>query len=55
MENTCVIQLKSVRKSRYVRREGLEIMTLIKKIEEYIPLDFMKIKGSRLARRVHIV
>jgi hypothetical protein len=26
-----------------------------KKIEEYIPLDFMKIKGSRLARRVHIV
>jgi hypothetical protein len=32
-----------VKRSHHVRREGLEIPTLIQKIEEYTPLDFMKI------------
>jgi hypothetical protein len=33
----------SVKRSHHVRREGLEIPTLIQKREEYTPLDFMKI------------
>jgi hypothetical protein len=33
----------SVKRSHHVRREGLEIPTLIQKREEYTLLDFMKI------------
>jgi hypothetical protein len=33
----------SVKRSYHVRREGLEIPTLIQKREEYTPLDSMKI------------
>jgi hypothetical protein len=33
----------SVKRRYHVRREGLEIPTLIQKKEEYTPLDFMKI------------
>jgi hypothetical protein len=38
----------SVKRSHHVRREGLEILTLIQKREEYTPLDFMKIWRSRI-------
>jgi hypothetical protein len=40
----------SVKRSHHVRREGLEIPTLIQKREEYTPLDFMKIWRSILIK-----
>jgi hypothetical protein len=43
----------SVKRSHHVRWEGLEIPTLIQKREEYTPLDFMKIRRSRLIQRIH--
>jgi hypothetical protein len=43
----------SVKRSHHVRREGLEIPTLIQKRDEYTPLDFMKIWRSRLIQRIH--
>jgi hypothetical protein len=43
----------SVKRSHHVRREGLEIPTLIQKREEYTPLDFMKIWRSKLIQRIH--
>jgi hypothetical protein len=33
----------SVKRSHHVHWEGIEILTLIQKREEYEPLDFMKI------------
>jgi hypothetical protein len=38
----------SVKRRHHVRREGVEIPTLVQKREEYTPLDFMKIWRSRL-------
>jgi hypothetical protein len=38
-----IIFILSVKRSHHVRREGLEITTLIQKREEYTLLDFMKI------------
>jgi hypothetical protein len=43
----------SVKRSHHVRREGLEIPTLIQKEEEITLLDFMKIWRSRLIQRIH--
>jgi hypothetical protein len=43
----------SVKRSHHVRREGLQISTLIQKREKYTPLDFMKIWRSRLIQRIH--
>jgi hypothetical protein len=40
----------SVKRSRHVRPEGLEIPTLIQKREEYTPLDLVKIWRSRLIK-----
>jgi hypothetical protein len=40
----------SVKRSHHVRREDLEILTLIQKREEYTPLDFMKIRRCRLIK-----
>ena len=42
-ENNLLSYYNSVKKSHHVRREGLEIPTLILKREEYTSLDFMKI------------
>jgi hypothetical protein len=36
----------SVKGSHHIRREGLEIPTVIQKREEYTPFDFMKIRRS---------
>jgi hypothetical protein len=40
----------SVKRSHHVRRESLEISTLIQKREKYTPLNFMKIWKSRLIK-----
>jgi Na+-translocating ferredoxin:NAD+ oxidoreductase RnfC subunit len=50
---TSIIFILSVKRSHHVRREGIEIPTLIQKREEYTPLDFMKIWRSRLIQRIH--
>jgi hypothetical protein len=42
-----------LKKSHHVRREGLEIPTLIQKREEYTPLDFMKIWRFRLIKYIN--
>jgi hypothetical protein len=36
-----------------VRREGLKILTLIQKREDYTPLDFTKIWSSGLIQTIH--
>jgi hypothetical protein len=41
----------SVKTMHHIRREGLEILTLIQKREEYTPLDFMKIWRSKLIKK----
>jgi hypothetical protein len=48
-----IIFILSVKRSHHIRREDLEILTLIQKREEYTPLDFVNTRRSRLIQRIH--